>query len=119
MKEAGNDLYSPMDGIQGVFPGGMEKKVIFTLVNLQLKCSWFKKVKSIWSMGSKLQFLPWRGTEGSGNLKESEGEKGAVRKSGWASWRSPCFLVGPKNCFVLELSHEAPGLCVGPNKALF
>lgn len=43
MKEAGNDLYSPMAGIQGVFPGGMEKKVIFTLVNLQLKCSWSKK----------------------------------------------------------------------------
>lgn len=43
MKEAGNDLYSPMDGIQGVFPGGMDKKVIFTLVDLQLKCSWRKK----------------------------------------------------------------------------
>lgn len=56
-------------------------------------------------MGSKLQFLPWRGTEGSGNLKESEGEKGTVRKSGWASWRSLCFPVGPKDCFVLELSH--------------
>lgn len=97
-----------MGGIQGVFQWGIEEKVIFTFVNLQLYVSYVPGAKNPWStMGSKLQFLLWRGKEGSGNLKESEAEKGIVRKSGWASWRSQCFLEGLKNCFILELAQGA------------
>lgn len=67
--------------------------------------------------GSKLQFLPQRGAEGARDSKKGEGETGNRRKSGWASWRSQCFLEGPRNCFILERVHEAleaPEFSVGP-----
>lgn len=47
------------------------------------------------------------------------GGEGNMSKSGWACWRSQCFPEGPKNCFILELSHEALEFSVGPKQSTF
>lgn len=93
-----------------------EKSQPLLLLTSNCNVPGMKKGKNLRSTGSICN--PSHG-EGSGNLNKTEGEKGNVRKAALASWRSQCFLEGPKNFLSLVPSDgalNAPGLCVAQTK---
>lgn len=72
-------------------------------------------------MESKLQFLPWRGAESSGDLNKRGEAGGNVRKSGWLPGEASASREVPRtDSFWNYLGAlEDAGLSAGPKKSTF